>query len=172
MYVALLAAPGRDGYDLSALRLCVSGGAALPVEVLHGFEKEFGAVILEGYGLSETSPVATFNRFDSRKPGSIGLPIEGVELALIGEDDSVVTGIGEIGEIAIRGHNVMKGYRNRPEATAAAMRGGWFRTGDLAKVDEDGFYYIVDRKKDMIIRGGYNIYPREIEEVLYEHPAV
>jgi long-chain acyl-CoA synthetase len=171
MYVGLLSA-GAGTTDTSCLRLCVSGGAALPVEVLHGFEKEFGTVILEGYGLSETSPVATFNRFDNRKPGSIGLPIEGVELTLVGPDDQVVTGTGEIGEIAIRGHNVMKGYWNRPEATTAAMRGDWFRTGDLAKVDEDGFYYIVDRKKDMIIRGGYNVYPREIEEVLYEHPAV
>ena len=171
MYVGLLGA-GAGTTDTSCLRLCVSGGAALPVEVLHGFEKEFETVILEGYGLSETSPVATFNRFDNRKPGSIGLPIEGVELTLVGPDDQVVTGAGEIGEIAIRGHNVMKGYWSRPEATAAALRDGWFRTGDLAKVDEDGFYYIVDRKKDMIIRGGYNVYPREIEEVLYEHPAV
>jgi long-chain acyl-CoA synthetase len=177
MYVALLGEAEAEGIgDTTSLRLCVSGGAALPVEVLHGFEKAFGTVILEGYGLSETSPVATFNRFDNRKPGSIGLPIEGVELKLVGagdgEDEATVTEAGEVGEIAIRGHNVMKGYRNRPEATAAAMRGGWFRTGDLAKVDEDGFYYIVDRKKDMIIRGGYNVYPREIEEVLYEHPAV
>jgi long-chain acyl-CoA synthetase len=141
--------------------------------VLHGFEKTFATVVLEGYGLSETSPVATFNRYDRRKPGSIGLPIEGVELRLMRADDGdELAGPGEVGEIAIRGHNVMKGYRNRPEATAAAIRGGWFRTGDLARADEDGFYYIVDRKKDLIIRGGYNVYPREIEEVLYEHPAV
>jgi long-chain acyl-CoA synthetase len=175
MFVGMLHEAGTD-VDTSSLRLCVSGGAALPVEVLHGFEKAFDAVILEGYGLSETSPVATFNRRDRRKPGSIGLPIEGVQLKLVSVDDSGreadVTEAGGIGEIAIRGHNVMKGYRNRPEATAAAMSGGWFRTGDLATVDEDGFYYIVDRKKDMVIRGGYNVYPREIEEVLYEHPAV
>jgi long-chain acyl-CoA synthetase len=175
MYVGMLGEAGGTA-GTSSLRLCVSGGAALPVEVLHGFEKAFGAVILEGYGLSETSPVATFNRRDSRKPGSIGLPIEGVRLMLVAVDDGggevPVTEAGGIGEIVIRGHNVMKGYRNRPEATAAAMRGGWFRTGDLARVDEDGFYYIVDRKKDMVIRGGYNVYPREIEEVLYEHPAV
>jgi long-chain acyl-CoA synthetase len=170
MYVGLLhEAAGAP--DTSTLRLCVSGGAALPVEVLHGFEKAFGTMILEGYGLSETSPVATFNRGDRRKPGSIGLPIEGVQLRLISDSGDEVTG-GEVGEIAIRGHNVMKGYRGRPEATAAAISGGWFRTGDLARADEDGFYYIVDRKKDMIIRGGYNVYPREIEEVLYEHPAV
>jgi long-chain acyl-CoA synthetase len=170
MYVGLLH-EAADAPDTSTLRLCVSGGAALPVEVLHGFESAFGTVILEGYGLSETSPVATFNRRDRRKPGSIGLPIEGVELRLVGENGQPVPA-GEVGEIAIRGHNVMKGYRQRPEETAAAISGGWFRTGDLARADEDGFYYIVDRKKDMIIRGGYNVYPREIEEVLYEHPAV
>jgi long-chain acyl-CoA synthetase len=176
MYVGMLGEAASTTADTSSLRLCVSGGAALPVEVLHGFEKAFGAVILEGYGLSETSPVATFNRVDNRKPGSIGLPIEGVQLMLVTVDDDggeiQVTETGGIGEIAIRGHNVMKGYRNRPEATAAAMRGGWFRTGDLATIDDEGFYYIVDRKKDMVIRGGYNVYPREIEEVLYEHPAV
>ena len=182
MYVGLLGA-GAGETDTSSLRLCVSGGAALPVEVLHGFEKEFGAVILEGYGLSETSPVATFNRRDQRKPGSIGLPVEGVELRLVGTPDGdsdpgsaggELTDVpdGEVGEIAIRGHNVMKGYWKRPEATAAVMRGGWFRTGDLGRADADGFYYIVDRKKELIIRGGYNVYPREIEEVLYEHPAV
>jgi long-chain acyl-CoA synthetase len=170
MYVAMLH-EGAGTADTGTLRLCVSGGAALPVEVLHGFEAAFGAVILEGYGLSETSPVATFNRSDRRKPGSIGLPIEGVRLRLVSEDGDEVPA-GEVGEIAIRGHNVMKGYRGRPAATAAAISGGWFRTGDLARADEDGFYYIVDRKKDMIIRGGYNVYPREIEEVLYEHPAV
>jgi long-chain acyl-CoA synthetase len=172
MFVAMLHEAGTDP-DTSSLRLCVSGGAALPVEVLHGFEKAFGTVILEGYGLSETSPVATFNRYDNRKPGSIGLPIEGVRLKLVNVDGSGDDApAGDVGEIAIRGHNVMKGYWNRPEATEAAIRGGWFHTGDLARTDEDGFYYIVDRKKDMIIRGGYNVYPREIEEVLYEHPAV
>jgi long-chain acyl-CoA synthetase len=149
MYVGMLAEAERAAaadFDTSSLRLCVSGGAALPVEVLHGFEKRFQTVILEGYGLSETSPVATFNRRDVA-PGTVG-------------------------EVAIRGHNVMKGYRGKPEATAAAIRDGWFYTGDLGRVDEEGFYYIVDRKKDMIIRGGYNVYPREVEEVLYEHPAV
>jgi long-chain acyl-CoA synthetase len=171
MYVSMLG-EGTDGTDTSSLRVCVSGGAALPVEVLHGFEKAFGTVILEGYGLSETSPVATFNRYDNRKPGSIGVPIEGVQLKLVSVEGSGDAPAGDVGEIAIRGHNVMKGYLNKPEATAAAIRDGWFHTGDLARTDEDGFYYIVDRKKDMIIRGGYNLYPREIEEVLYEHPAV
>ena len=150
----------------------MSGGAALPVEILRGFEEAFGCIILEGYGLSETSPVASFNHPDrERKPGSIGTPIEGVEFRLV-DDDLADVPEGEVGEIAIKGHNVMKGYWNRPEATAAAIHDGWFRTGDLARRDEDGYYFIVDRKKDMIIRGGFNVYPREIEEVLYEHPAV
>jgi long-chain acyl-CoA synthetase len=171
MYVALVNYPDRGMFDLSALRLCVSGGAAMPVEVMSAFEKEFGCVVLEGYGLSETSPVASFNYPDKRKPGSIGTPIRGVEFRLVDDNDQDVPD-GEPGEIAIRGHNVMKGYWNKPEETAKAMRDGWFHTGDVARRDSDGFYYIVDRKKDMIIRGGYNIYPREIEEVLYEHPAV
>jgi len=168
MYVAMLNA-GADVADTSTLRLAISGGAALPVEVLRGFEQEFGTVVLEGYGLSETSPVASFNTPTQRKPGSIGIPVAGVELKL---DDIVVDGEGEVGEIAIRGHNVMKGYWQRPDASMAAIRDGWFHTGDMARRDEDGFYFIVDRKKDLIIRGGFNVYPREIEEVLYEHPAV
>jgi long-chain acyl-CoA synthetase len=172
MYTALLQLPDRTKYDTSSLRVCVSGGAALPVEILHGFEAAFACVILEGYGLSETSPVATFNQVDvGRKPGSIGTPIEGVEIRLLDTDGADVAD-GEVGEIAIRGHNVMKSYWNRPEATAEAIQDGWFRSGDLARRDEDGFYFVVDRKKDMIIRGGFNVYPREIEEVLYEHPAV
>src|SRR4051812_6797083 len=159
MYHALLGAAGD--HDVSSLRLCISGGAAMPVEIMRQFEDQFGCIILEGYGLSETSPVASFNHPDrERKPGSIGTPIEGVEMKLID------------GEIAIRGHNVMKGYWNKPDATESAMREGWFLTGDVARVDDDGYFFIVDRKKDMIIRGGYNVYPREIEEVLYEHPAV
>ena len=172
MYVALLQHPNRGDYDLSSLRVCASGGASLPVEVLHGFEAAFNAIILEGYGLSETSPVASFNHADrERKPGSIGTPVAGVEMRLIDADWND-TPEGEIGEIAIKGHNVMKGYLGKPEATAEVMNDGWFRTGDLAKRDDEGYYYIVDRSKDMIIRGGYNVYPREIEEVLYEHPAV
>src|SRR6202044_2335209 len=171
MYAAMLHHTGERP-DVSSLRLCVSGGAALPVEVLRGFEEAFGCIILEGYGLSETSPVASFNHPDKvRKPGSIGTPIAGVEMRLIDVDGADVPP-GEVGEIAIRGHNVMKGYWGRPDATAEAIQDGWFRTGDLARVDEDGYYYIVDRKKDLIIRGGYNVYPREIEEVLYEHPDV
>ncbi len=173
MFSALLHQPERERFDVSTLRVCVSGGAALPVEVLRGFEEAFGCVVLEGYGLSETSPVACFNHPDrERKPGSIGTPIEGVEMRLV-DDHREVVAPGEPGEIAIRGHNVMKGYWNRPEATADAIdSAGWFYSGDIAKVDEDGCYFIVDRKKELIIRGGYNVYPREIEEVLYEHPAV
>ncbi|GAB2845697.1 long-chain fatty acid--CoA ligase [Actinocorallia aurea] len=154
------------------LRVAVSGGAALPLEVIKGVKAKFGADILEGYGLSETSPVAAFNRPDRpTKAGSIGLPVWGVELKLIDDDWKTIEGEGP-GEIAIRGHNIMKGYYNRPEATAEAIRDGWFRTGDLATRDDEGYYFIVDRSKDMIIRGGYNVYPREIEEVLMTHPAV
>jgi long-chain acyl-CoA synthetase len=172
MYAALLGHPGRDRFDTSTLRVCVSGGAAMPVEVMRSFEEAFGCLILEGYGLSETAPVASFNHPDrERKPGSIGTPVDGVEMKLVGKDGAVAP-LGEVGEIAIRGHNVMKGYWQRPDATAHAIRDGWFHTGDLARVDGDGYFFIVDRKKDMVIRGGYNVYPREIEEVLYEHPAV
>ena len=172
MYVALLHQPDRADYDTSALRTCISGGAALPVEVLRGFEEAFGVPVLEGYGLSETSPVASFNLPGrERKPGSIGTPIRDVQMRVVDGDDHEVPQ-GEVGEIVIRGPNVMKGYWRRPEATAEAVRDGWFHSGDLARVDADGYFFIVDRKKDMIIRGGYNVYPREIEEVLYEHPAV
>jgi long-chain acyl-CoA synthetase len=172
MYVALLHQPDRMDYDISALRTCISGGAALPVEVLRGFDEAFGVPVLEGYGLSETSPVASFNHPGrERKPGSIGTPIRDVRMRVVDAEDHEVPQ-GEVGEIVIHGPNVMKGYWQRPEATAEAIRDGWFRTGDLARVDSDGYFYIVDRKKDLVIRGGYNVYPREIEEVLYEHPAV
>ena len=173
MYAAILHQPGADPAMAASLRVCVSGGAALPVEILRGFEEKFGCMILEGYGLSETSPVASFNHPDAeRKPGSIGTPVEGVQMGLV-DDAGQPVPAGEIGEIVIRGHNVMKGYWNKPEATAEAITDdGWFRTGDMAKVDSDGYYYIVDRKKDLIIRAGDNVYPREIEEVLHEHPAV
>jgi long-chain acyl-CoA synthetase len=173
MYSALLHVPDRSSYDTSALRVCISGGAALPVEVLRQFESSFGCAVLEGYGLSETSPVASFNHpHRERKPGSIGTPVRGVEMQVIDLDGNPLAQ-GEVGEITIRGHNVMKGYWNKPEATAEAISAdGWFRTGDIGRMDADGYYAIVDRKKDLIIRGGYNVYPREIEEVCYEHPAV
>jgi long-chain acyl-CoA synthetase len=173
MYAALLHHPDRERFDVSTLRVCVSGGAALAVEILHAFESALGCVILEGYGLSETSPVACFNHPDrERKPGSIGTPVEGVEMRLVDADRRPVAE-GDVGEVAIRGHNIMRGYFNRPEATAEAIDSeGWFYSGDIGRVDEDGCFYIVDRKKELIIRGGYNVYPREIEEVFHEHPAV
>ena len=170
MYAALLQQP--SGTDTSSVRLCVSGGASLPVPVLHAFEKQFDCAILEGFGMSECSPVVSFNHPDRpRKPGSVGTPIEGVEVRVLGPDGTPVPR-GETGELAVRGHNVMKGYWNLPEATAETIVDGWLRTGDLVREDEDGYLFVVDRKKDMIIRGGYNVYPREIEEVLYEHPDV
>jgi long-chain acyl-CoA synthetase len=144
----------------------------MPVEVMLAFNEKFDVKIIEGYGLSETSPIAVFNRLDREaKPGSIGLPVWGVEVRVVELDDREVD-INEVGEIVIRGHNVLKGYYKRPEATAEAMRNGWFHTGDLGRRDEDDYFYIVDRAKDMIIRGGFNVYPREIEEVLMTHPVV
>ncbi len=173
MYAAMLNHPGAGEFDTSALEVCVSGGAAMPVEVMRAFEERFGCQVLEGYGLSETSPVASFNRRDrERKPGSIGLPVDGVEMRVVDENGNE-TPRGEVGEVAIRGHNVMKGYWRRDDATAEAIDpDGWFKTGDMARIDEDDYFFIVDRKKELVIRGGFNIYPREIEEVLYEHPGV
>src|SRR4051794_7085445 len=172
MYGALLHPPERERWDTSPLRICITGGAPMPVEVLRGFERAFGCEVLEGYGLSETSPVASSNHPGRpRKAGSIGTPLEEVEMKVVDENDEEVPQ-GEVGEIVIRGHNVMKGYWRRPDATEEAMRGGWFHSGDMARVDEDGYFFIVDRQKDLIIRGGYNVYPREVEEVLYEHPKI
>ena len=172
MYQYLLRHPTLDEYDTSTLRLGVSGGAAIPVEILKAVEEKLGLLILEGYGLSETSPTACFNRSaEQRKVGSIGLPIWGTEAKVVDEEDEEVPR-GERGELVLRGHNIMKGYYKNPEATAEAMRDGWFHTGDIATMDEDGFIFIVDRVKDMVLRGGYNVYPREIEEVIYEHPAI
>jgi long-chain acyl-CoA synthetase len=176
MYWAMLNHVRENGLNApeigSTLRVCNSGGAAMPVELLKAFEEAFNVTILEGYGLSETSPVATFNQADlPRKVGSIGLPVFGTELRIVDADGNDVPA-GEAGEIVIRGHNVMKGYWNRPEATAESIRNGWFHTGDMAKMDEDGYIFIVDRLKDLIIRGGFNVYPREIEELLATHPAV
>jgi long-chain acyl-CoA synthetase len=174
MYSALLTLADQASPEATrSLRTCVSGGAALPVQVLADFEKAFGCSVLEGYGLSESSPAAAFNHpHRERKVGSIGTPIEGVQMRVV-DLDGVEVPQGQTGEIQIRGHNVMKGYWNLPDATKATITPeGWLNTGDVGRVDEDGYFYIVDRTKDMIIRGGYNIYPREIEEVLYEHPAV
>jgi long-chain acyl-CoA synthetase len=174
MYFALLHYPDADQYDTSSLRLCVSGGASMPGEVMKTFEAKFGVTILEGYGLSETSPTASFNiSQEQRKFLSIGKPVWGVEMKIFDEQDNdLPPGPDNVGEIVIRGHNVMKGYFNRPEATAEVMRSGWFHSGDMGYVDDDGYFFIVDRKKELIIRGGFNVYPREIEEVLFAHPAV
>ncbi len=170
MYGALLQVLGDR--DVSSLRRCLAGGAALPVELLNAARERLGCPVLEGYGLSETSPVASFNRADDWRAGSIGKPIRGVELRVV-DGDARPVAVGEVGEIQIRGHCVMAEYLGRPEATAAVLDAdGWLSTGDLARTDEDGFLYVVDRSKDLILRGGMNVYPREIEEVLYEHPAV
>jgi long-chain acyl-CoA synthetase len=172
MYGALLNHPDRDTFDASSLDLCVSGGAAMPVEVLKGFEEAFGCKVLEGYGLSETCAIGSFNQPDrERRAGSIGFPVPGVEMRLVDDDGNEVAQ-GEVGEIQVRGPVVMRGYWNKPDETASTLQDGWLQTGDMAKVDEDGYFHIVDRKKELIIRGGFNVYPREIEEVLYEHPAV
>jgi long-chain acyl-CoA synthetase len=176
MYWALLehvAATGADAGTLAQdLRICVSGGAPMPAEVMQRFETAFGVRILEGYGLSETSPVVCFNQLEKpSKPGTVGLPIFGVDVRCLDEEGMPVPA-GERGEIAVRGPNVMKGYYNRPDATLEVMRNGWFHTGDIGVFDADGYLSIVDRKKDMILRGGFNVYPREIEEVMMTHPAV
>lgn len=179
MYWGLLGAL-EEGVDVSAiarnLRVAAAGGSALPGEVHKAFRERFGVTILEGYGLSETSPVASFSVFgEEPRVGSVGVPIPGVQMRLINPDWSEVDRSSDpdaVGEIAIKGPNIMKGYYDRPEATAEAIHDGWFRSGDLGRKDADGYYYIVDRSKDMIIRGGFNVYPREIEEVLMTHPAV
>jgi len=176
MYWALLHHPGADKYDLekisSTFRLGVSGGSAMPVTVMNEFEKKFNVTVLEGYGLSETSPVASFSRIGTQKiPGSIGFPTPGVEMSIMDTEGNHLPA-GEVGEIVIKGHNVMLGYYNKPEANEAAFKYGWFHSGDLGKRDENGYYYIVDRLKDMILRGGYNVYPREVEEMMMEHPAI
>jgi len=172
MYAALLHHPNRGAYDASSLDICASGGSAMPVEILRGFDEAFGATILEGYGLSESTGMGSFNTVDrERKPGSIGGPVGGTEMKVV-DDAGDELPVGEPGEIVMRGPFVMAGYWEKPEATADTLRDGWLHTGDIATVDEEGYFFIVDRKKELIIRGGYNVYPREIEEVLYAHPAV
>jgi long-chain acyl-CoA synthetase len=173
MFWALLSKIHADGAGAPpALRVAVAGGASCPVEVLKDFEATCGVPILEGYGLSETSPVASFNQPGRpTRPGTVGFPVWGVQMRLVDGDWNTIEGEGP-GEIAIRGHNVMRGYYGRPEETAEVLRDGWFRTGDIATRDEDGYYAIVDRTKDLIIRGGFNVYPRELEEVLMSHPEV
>lgn len=172
MYNFLLQYPEGNPDDLSSLRLCISGGAAMPVALLKGFEQKFNVLVSEGYGLSEASPVTCFNPLDRpRKPGSIGTNIVNVENKIVDENGDEVP-VGQVGELIVRGPNVMKGYYKMPEESNAALRNSWLYTGDLARMDDEGYFYIVDRKKDMIIVGGYNVYPREVEEVLYNHPDV
>ncbi len=175
MYWGLLNHPVEDRVIEAVadnLRIAVSGGASLPVKVLEEFEQRFSVPIFEGYGMSEGSPVVTFNQKEfGRKPGSVGTPIWGVEVKIVGADGQEMPP-GEPGELLYRGHNVMKGYHNRPDATAETIRDGWLYSGDIAYKDEDGFFFIVDRTKDLIIRGGMNVYPREVEEVMIKHEAV
>ena len=175
MYWALLNYAEADKFDLEKisknLRMCLSGGSPLPIEVLKGFEAKFNTKMLEGYGLSETSPIAVFNKYGESKAGSVGFPVWGVEVRVVDENGNDVAN-GELGEIAIRGHNIMKGYYKRPEATAATIRHGWFHSGDIGQRDAEGYLYITDRVKDMILRGGFNVYPRELEEVLITHEGV
>ncbi len=172
LYVAFNNFPGIKGRNLKSIRICLSGAAALPVEVAKRFEELTGARLLEGYGLSEASPVTHANPVQGEiRKGSIGLPLPSIDAKVVDEEGREVP-LGEVGELIVKGPNIMKGYWNRPEETAKALRDGWLYTGDMARMDEDGYFYIVDRKKDMIIAGGYNIYPREVEEVLYQHPAV
>ena len=174
MYFALLQAPGLDDYDLSSLRIGISGGAPIPAEIIDSFERRFGVTILEGYGLSETASTTTFNvSVAERKVYSVGKPIWGVSVQIWDDQQRALPpGQDNVGEIVIRGMNVMNGYHNNPEATAEAFAGGWFHTGDLGYFDSDGFLFIVDRIKELIIRGGYNVYPREVEEAIYAHAAV
>ena len=175
MYWALLNYADADKFDLAKiaanLKNCQAGGSPSPVEVLNGFEAKFNTKILEGYGLSETSPVACFSSADNKRVGAVGFPVWGVQIRVVDENGADVAP-NEPGEIIIRGHNIMKGYYKRPEATAAAIKNGWFHSGDIGRFDEDGFLYIADRVKDMILRGGFNVYPRELEEVLMTHEAV
>jgi len=176
MYWAILKYVEETGFDTSKvvenLLVPTSGGAPMPVELIERFDKYFGLRILEGYGLTETSPIACFNQFEKpSKPGTVGQPLKGVEIKCFDDDDQEVPR-GSRGEIVIRGHNIMKGYYKRPEATEKAFTNGWFHTGDIGIIDDDGYVAIVDRKKDMILRGGYNVYPRELEEIIITHPAI
>ncbi len=173
IYTALMKEPDFGKYDIKSIEFCVSGAAPLPVELMQKFEGTTGSGIVEGYGLTETSPVTHSNPLHgTRKPGSVGLPYPNTEVRIVHPETGEDLPIGQEGEILIKGPQVMKGYWNRPEATAEVIKDGWLYTGDIGRMDEDGYLYIVDRKKDMILAGGFNIYPREIDEVLYQHPAV
>ena len=172
MYATFMSVPPESRSSLQSLKYCVSGGAPMPLDIMRAVEKEFNLMVIEGDGPTECGPVTSINPWDrERKAGSVGVPLSGIEIKIFDDRDREVP-TGEIGEIVVRGPNVMKGYLNQPEETAAALRSGWMHTGDLGKIDEDGYVFIVDRKKDMVLVGGLNVYPREIEEVLYAHPAV
>jgi long-chain acyl-CoA synthetase len=174
MFIGILNHPDIKKTDMTCLKGCFSGSAPLPVEVIREFEEMTGAVIVEGYGLTESSPVTHVNPFDGRrKVGSIGIPIPDTYCRVVDVEKGInEVPQGEPGELTIKGPQVMQGYRNMPEETALTIRDGWLYTGDISTVDEEGYFYIVDRKKDMIISGGYNVYPRDVDEVLYEHPKV
>ena len=174
MFADLLSYPDLDRYDLSSLRVAISGGASIPAPVLDAFEERLGLVILEGYGMTETASTMTFNPSEAeRRAYSVGKPIWGTQTQVWGEDCSPLPpGPEHVGEVVTRGMHVMKGYLNRPEATADVLTDGWLHSGDLGYFDQDGFLFIVSRKKELIIRGGYNVYPSEIENVLHAHPAV
>ena len=172
MYVYLLNHPGGERFDTSSMRVWGSGAAPLPIEIVEPFERKFGGKLMEGYGLTEASPVVSAHRLSGvRKLGSVGQPLPGVAVQIRDDADRALP-VGEVGEVCVRGANVMLGYYRMPEDTAAVLRDGWLRTGDVGRLDADGFLFIVERKKDVIIRGGFNIYPREVEEVLYAHPAI
>ena len=173
MYISLINHPDTDRYDLSSIHTCISGAASLPLEVQEKFEAITGCVLIEGYGLTEASPITHANLlWGKRKNGSIGIPFPDTEAKIVDSYTGEELPQGEVGELVVRGPQVMKGYWNKPEETVTALRDGWLYTGDLGRQDEDGFFSIIDRKKDLIIAGGFNIYPREVEEVLYEHPCV
>jgi long-chain acyl-CoA synthetase len=174
MFTGLLACPGLGDYDVSSMRVAISGGASIPAPVLDAFEKRFGVVILEGYGLTETASTTTFNCSETeRRAYSVGKPIWGTQTQIWDEDGKALPpGKDNVGEVVTRGLHVMKGYLHDPQATADVFTGGWFHTGDLGYVDDDGFLFIAGRKKELIIRGGYNVYPKEIEDVLFAHPAI
>jgi long-chain acyl-CoA synthetase len=175
MYIGILDHPDLEHTDLSSIKGCFSGSAPLPLEVISKFEKKTGSVIVEGYGLTESSPVTHVNPFrGQRKVGSIGIPVPNTECKIVDiEDNTREVPVGEPGELLMRGPQIMKGYLNKPEETAKTLtKDGFLCTGDVAKMDEEGYFYIVDRIKDMIISGGYNVYPRDIDEVLYEHPKI
>jgi len=175
MYIAIISSPKVGKFDMKTVRSCISGGAALPVQVRKKFIELTGGSLVEGYGLTEASPVTHCNPVHDGvvKDGSVGIPIVETEAAIVDQEDpDKFLGTGEVGELAVKGAQVMKGYWNQPEQSAAVLRNGWLLTGDIAKMDSDGYFYIVDRKKDMVNVGGFKVYPREVEEVLFEHPAV